>query len=369
MQLKKWVIGTSTVVTLLCGTALTVHADTKTDVQKKETAITTLTREIKELETTITNLKKEIKPVDNKKVAVAKRTYKQVEEELEDVNKQLDEETLSDADYVYLREQKLELEQTKQDIQKGGGLEIMRMSKQKIQNKQFSAKVYEANEQLAAKKKELEKQQKELAPLKEKADVEEKDRTRRKNQEAAALKDPTNANKAAQNTSKVVGNIAHIFNQPYMIGQMYGPSDYSVGNSAYPKGYHTGIDLLPMNASETGQDPDAGVYFATDGEIVAIDNYDYLGSMFAGYAVIVKIDNDPGYAYYGHMSKIDHLEVGQRVKAGQRLGTVGEAGGAYHVHFEYNLDPSSIGSSTSQDQNPVKILPFKDVVHLSIIHP
>ncbi len=63
---------------------------------------------------------------------------------------------------------------------------------------------------------------------------------------------------------------------------------------------------------------------------------------FYGNVVVIRLDqtyrNQPVFALYGHMSKID-VQVGQHISAGYKIGEVGASGVAEgpHVHFEVRV--------------------------------
>ncbi|VWC28585.1 M23 family metallopeptidase [Burkholderia stagnalis] len=88
--------------------------------------------------------------------------------------------------------------------------------------------------------------------------------------------------------------------------------------------FHTGVDL----AAPSGTRVDA----AADGTV------SFVGTDPGGYGKYVIVDHADGYStYYAHLSAFAHgLKVGEPVKQGQRLGSVGMTGAATgpHLHFE-----------------------------------
>lgn len=89
---------------------------------------------------------------------------------------------------------------------------------------------------------------------------------------------------------------------------------------------HTGIDLL----SFAGDD----VYAPADGEVV--ESKSLAGSV----GTYVRLRHPGGYeTYYSHLGT-RYVNVGQKVTAGQRIGTVGMTGNAYapHLHYEVYLN-------------------------------
>ncbi|MDH3998791.1 MAG: M23 family metallopeptidase, partial [Desulfuromonadales bacterium] len=60
----------------------------------------------------------------------------------------------------------------------------------------------------------------------------------------------------------------------------------------------------------------------------------------SGYGKLVMIDHGYGYrTIYGHNSK-NHVKVGQRVRRGDRIASVGNTGRSTgsHVHYEVRLN-------------------------------
>ncbi|RQS75550.1 M23 family peptidase [Burkholderia sp. Bp8963] len=91
--------------------------------------------------------------------------------------------------------------------------------------------------------------------------------------------------------------------------------------------FHTGVDL----AAPTGTRVDA----AADGTVA------FVGTDPGGYGRYVIIDHADGYStYYAHLSAFAHgLKVGEPVRQGERIGSVGMTGAATgpHLHFEVRI--------------------------------
>lgn len=88
---------------------------------------------------------------------------------------------------------------------------------------------------------------------------------------------------------------------------------------------HTGLDI----AAKSGTD----IKVVADGTVTCAS---YKGS----YGNIVKIDHGNGFeTWYAHTSKM-YVRVGQQVKAGDVIATVGSTGNSTgpHLHFEVRLD-------------------------------
>lgn len=97
-------------------------------------------------------------------------------------------------------------------------------------------------------------------------------------------------------------------------------------NTWYNPGYwHTGEDWYAM----TGDTAGARVYAVANGEVV------YAGANYPGRVIIVR--HAPNlHSMYGHLDPTLNVQVGQRVKRGELLGTVLRRGDKTpnHLHFE-----------------------------------
>lgn len=97
------------------------------------------------------------------------------------------------------------------------------------------------------------------------------------------------------------------------------------GNRIHPitgrRRFHEGLDIAANHGN--------GVYAYTDGRVVQ-------AGWNGGYGNCILIDHGNGLkTRYGHLSKIS-VRVGQRVKTGERIGSVGSTGNSTgpHLHFE-----------------------------------
>ncbi|MFQ5408412.1 MAG: peptidoglycan DD-metalloendopeptidase family protein, partial [Anaerolineales bacterium] len=102
---------------------------------------------------------------------------------------------------------------------------------------------------------------------------------------------------------------------------------------------HHGVEFFnptgtPIIAAAGGE----VTYAGPDWDVIFGPNAYFYGNMVA-----IKLDraylHQPVYTLYGHMNSID-VETGQRVEAGQQLGTVGGTGvalGGAHLHFEVRV--------------------------------
>lgn len=122
-----------------------------------------------------------------------------------------------------------------------------------------------------------------------------------------------------------------------------------VGDSSISQYFHTGHPALDI-AAPTGE----AVVAATGGTVI------YAGWKLSGAGVgggiVVWISHGSGiYTTYNHLSR-ETVRVGQRVRAGQRIGSVGATGNATgpHLHFEVWVCYPWTGWTTSCARNPLK---------------
>jgi murein DD-endopeptidase MepM/ murein hydrolase activator NlpD len=108
--------------------------------------------------------------------------------------------------------------------------------------------------------------------------------------------------------------------------------------------FHKGVDLAaptgtPVRAVKPGR--------------ISISQHQMSGGRSTGYGNWIEVKHDDGTSSrYGHLNSRD-VKVGQRIEAGQVLGTVGNTGtstGA-HLHFE-------IRNSQGQAVDPQKVMKF-----------
>ena len=108
------------------------------------------------------------------------------------------------------------------------------------------------------------------------------------------------------------------------------------------RGRHSGVDMM----SRAG-DP---VYAVADGivEFIAINSAKYSGY---GKMAVIRHDGKKLWSLYSHCSEI-YLKVGQEVKRGQKIASVGRTGRATcnHLHFELRGENKKL-------LNPLKYLP------------
>ena len=93
--------------------------------------------------------------------------------------------------------------------------------------------------------------------------------------------------------------------------------------------WHSGIDLGPITQGVEGDN----LYAVADG-VVRVSKADS-GNKNVGYGYYIVIEHDDYCTLYAHLQKLELL-VGQKVKAGQVIGHMGNTGEstAVHLHFE-----------------------------------
>ncbi len=184
------------------------------------------------------------------------------------------------------------------------------------------------------------------------------------------------ANKAIEKINEQIrknnenSNVTNIAGKPSSSGYIFpvaGLSKSNINNKNYPSyAGHTGVDI---NLNVVGK----SVVAVKDGTVViseaikgSIKNYDskgnYIGS-YSSYGEYIVIDHHDGtMTLYGHMKPGSRkVSVGQKVKQGQVIGTVGNTGNCQprptpshplngtHLHFEVRINAKPV--------NPLPYLP------------
>lgn len=131
----------------------------------------------------------------------------------------------------------------------------------------------------------------------------------------------------------------------------------------YTTGKHTGVD---WNKGSGNQDLGLPIVAIVSGEVVArIKKGDVKGF---GNAVIIKtakppVKGDNLYHRYLHMDTVS-VEVGQKVKEGQQIGTVGNSGTTYaHLHLDTWTDRNGLGVHWNYDKD-TQLLSYEDPYYL-----
>ena len=99
-------------------------------------------------------------------------------------------------------------------------------------------------------------------------------------------------------------------------------------------GYHTGIDLGATRRGVAG-DP---LYAMADGTVVRTGGHQQVLYGHSGYGVLLDIGEHDGvnyWVFYGHLNSID-VRQGQKVKAGQKIATMGGTG-ANHSNTDFGI--------------------------------
>lgn len=90
-----------------------------------------------------------------------------------------------------------------------------------------------------------------------------------------------------------------------------------------------------------------GIYATTDGVVRKAE----FMSGGIGNAIYIEHTADAYWSNYMHLASIS-VSVGQTVKAGDRIGTMGNTGGDYAIHLHYELSPDGVFHSGGNTVNP-----------------
>ena len=90
-----------------------------------------------------------------------------------------------------------------------------------------------------------------------------------------------------------------------------------------------------------------GIYATTDGVVR------FSGTKTGGIGNCIYIEHtaDGYWSNYMHLASMS-VSAGQTVKAGQRIGTMGNSGGDYAIHLHYELSPNGVFHSGGNTVNP-----------------
>lgn len=131
-------------------------------------------------------------------------------------------------------------------------------------------------------------------------------------------------------------------------------------------GHHTGKDLNGIGGENT--DRGEPVYAAGRGLVV------YSGNPSAEWGNVVvlahRIPNEPGVVQtlYAHLDTRD-VRVGQRVSRGQRIGSIGTAGGKYPAHLHFEAVRSQSTEAGMRGYHPAGTMNRMDPVDLLTEYP
>jgi hypothetical protein len=118
------------------------------------------------------------------------------------------------------------------------------------------------------------------------------------------------------------GNMIVFKNKPHSKCVIRSPFGWRIHPIKKVKSMHWGVDIARI----TNKDP----LFAVNEGVVRVATFNA-----GGYGFYIVIEHDGFCTLYGHMPKLE-VHVGQKVKAGERVGTMGTTGGStgIHLHFE-----------------------------------
>lgn len=111
--------------------------------------------------------------------------------------------------------------------------------------------------------------------------------------------------------------------------------------------FHEGLDIRPLKRDRRGEAADP-IYAVMDGRVVHINSV--AGHSSYGRYIVIEHDGQdvPVHTLYAHLAQAaPGLKVGDRVKAGQEIGTMGRSAGGYsipreraHLHIELGFRKS-----------------------------
>lgn len=105
-------------------------------------------------------------------------------------------------------------------------------------------------------------------------------------------------------------------------------------------GFHSGWDIGGGGSSHP-------IYATTDG---VVRKSEFMSGGI-GNAIYIEHTADDFWSNYMHLASMS-VSVGQTVKAGQRIGTMGNTGGDYAIHLHYELSPNGSFHSGGNTINP-----------------
>lgn len=110
--------------------------------------------------------------------------------------------------------------------------------------------------------------------------------------------------------------------------------------------FHAGYDI--GSGGNTGYK----VYAVSSGEVTRIE---WLGS--AGFVVVIKHSEDNYHAMYMHLvANSNVVKIGDKVKAGQHIATMGNTGGNYATHLHFELSKNGKFHNEVNTVNPESYL-------------
>jgi ribosomal protein L27 len=141
------------------------------------------------------------------------------------------------------------------------------------------------------------------------------------------------------------------------VSQAWGAEFYHFNGTDYPHGfYRQKLGWYGHNGIDYEYGPDRNVYAAGDGVVVWAD-WGNTHSWFNEGGIVTMIDHGDFYTVYAHQDENDKVKVGQRVSAGQIIGTIGGTGmtAGAHLHFEVIPKNPNMGNGWYGRSKPVLV--------------
>lgn len=122
-------------------------------------------------------------------------------------------------------------------------------------------------------------------------------------------------------------------------------------------GFHSGVDY----ATSDGSIGTENIYATQDGVVIFVNSSCasylgwHLGDMCGGgYGNFVKIKHtsDDYYSLYGHMHTIE-VAYGQKVRKGQKIGTIGNSGNSTGAHLHFEVSKADSWGPSQVDRNVI----------------
>lgn len=108
------------------------------------------------------------------------------------------------------------------------------------------------------------------------------------------------------------------------VSGLFGPrKPIALGGGRFSPAFHGGVDFTPLVSGTK-----LPAYAVGRGVVTGVN----LGSGAAGLNVMIRLDGDGSYWWYGHLSRVD-VKKGQRLVDGQQLGLIGATGNTTGVHL------------------------------------
>lgn len=355
-------------------------SEARKEINKLNTQISNYEDEIDELDSQLSELKSSIKEQEEK-LKTEEQNYKKQEElfhqrlialyesgETTYVDVLLGSQNITEfLSYYYMMSEIAEsdkemlnsIENKKQEIQTTK--DSLQASKDQVAAKKESKE--KTKQALASAKSTKNKQMSELSDTEKQLQEELEEFEKHKKELQAELKRIAEEEAKKNNTTKVNNN-------PSSAGYIFpvaGLSKANITNKSYPSyAGHTGVDINKGTVGKSVVAVKAGTVVISEAKHGSIKNYDsngnYIGS-YSSYGEYIIINHHDGtMTLYGHLKAGSRkVSVGENVKQGQVIGTVGNTGNCLprptasnptqgtHLHFEVRISGSPV--------NPIPYLP------------